>query len=170
MDTCPMCSCLITDDICVMCGYKIKSINNQYNKNRSVFDIFDFIDGKNSYSDNENINTYSNTLNKIKNKNYIPNKNNSYEKNTYKKSTYSQVKYDKNLKQSSLENNSIDKPSQVSHSKPKNTFNNKTKAKNKFNFFLIISIILFLIQPSLAIFIFILRSVIDGTNKNKNKK
>ena len=48
MDTCPMCSCLITGDTCVMCGYKLKNTNKQYEKNSSVFDIFDFIDGKDS--------------------------------------------------------------------------------------------------------------------------
>ena len=191
MDTCPMCSCLITDDICVMCGYKLKKTNKQYEKNSSVFDIFDFIDGKDS-SNNKNTNTHYNidTLNKIKNKNYIPNKNNSYEKNTYEKNTYekntySQVKYDKNYTQLSLENNNhttnIDTSSQVSHSKPKNIFNNKiksknifnnkTKPKNIFNFFIIIAILLLLLlQPSLVIFIFILRGAIYGTNKDRNKR
>ena len=181
MDTCPMCSCLITDDTCVMCGYKLKNNNKQYEKNSSVFDIFDFIDGK-DLSNNKNTTTHYNidTLNKIKNKNYIPNKNNSYEKNTYEKNTYekntySQVKYDKNYKQASLENNNhttnIDKPNQVSHSKPKNIFNNKIKPKNKFNFFIIIAILLLLLlQPSLVILIFILRGVIYGTKQDRNKR
>ena len=174
MDTCPMCSCLITGDTCVMCGYKLKNTNKQYEKNSSVFDIFDFIDGKDSNNIKTNTHYDINKLNNIKNKNYMPNKNKSYEKNTYEKNTYSQVKYDKNYTQLSLENNNhttnVHNPNQVSHNKLKNMFNNKTKPKNKFNFFIIIAVLLLLLQPNLIIPIFILRGVIYGANKDRNKR
>ena len=51
MDTCPICNCLLkSGENCIICGYKINKnyIEDSSENYSSVFDIFDFIDRKES--------------------------------------------------------------------------------------------------------------------------
>ena len=135
MYTCPICDCLITDDECVMCGYTLKNnTSNQFN-NKSVFDIFDFIDNKpnKELSTNEDNIDYNNTI--IKNK----------ASTKYEKQEYVQIKYNKTANSKNLENKNN---TQANTIKP-NIIKPKNKQPLKIN--PIIYAILLFINPVLAI-------------------
>ncbi len=164
MDTCPICNCLLTDDNCVMCGYKSKA-NNIKNNNKSVFDIFDFIDNKpseNIYKDNKISINRHNTKN-IKS-------DSKYEKNEYEKNEYKQVKYDKNTND---KNNNIGTPKEI-NIEPVPILGAENSTKNKSNKFFIFStlfyILLFFITPNVTIIVLILKGVIKNVSQKKYKK
>lgn len=163
MDICPICNCLLTDDNCVMCGYKLKT-NNIKSNNKSVFDIFDFIDNKpseNIYKDNKI------SINKHNTKNIKSGS--KYEKNEYEKNEYKQVKYDKN------KHNSIDISEEINiNPTPILQAENNNKNESKNNKVSIISIIfyilLFFISPNVTIIVLILKGIIKNVSQKKYKK
>ena len=162
MDTCPICNCLLTDDNCVMCGYKLKT-NNIKSNNKSVFDIFDFIDNKpseNIYKDNKI------SINKHNTKNIKSGS--KYEKNEYEKNEYKQVKYDKNTNDKNIDNceeiNIEPAPILKSESNPKN------KSNKSFIFSTLFYILLFFISPNVTIIVLILKGVIKNVSQKKYKK
>lgn len=162
MDTCPICNCLLTDDNCVMCGYKLKT-NNIKSNNKSVFDIFDFIDNKpseNIYKDNKI------SINKHNTKNIKSGS--KYEKNEYEKNEYKQVKYDKNTNDKNIDNceeiNIEPAPILKSENNPKN------KSNKSFIFSTLFYILLFFISPNVTIIVLILKGVIKNVSQKKYKK
>ncbi len=154
MYTCPICNCLITDDECVMCGYKLKNNNSNQFNNKSVFDIFDFIDNKpnKKLSINEDNIDYNNTT--IKNK----------AGTKYEKQEYIQIKYNKTANSKNIENKNN---TQANTIKP-NIIKQKNKKPLKIN--PIIYAILLFINPILAIVFFMMEVMIENVSKAKNKK
>ncbi len=169
MDTCPICSCLLTENSCVMCGYKLKATITEKYTNRSVFDIFDFIDNKpfNNTNENVNKNINNNTTIDIDNSSNNDNDNNTnIEQNKiskkYEKNEYKQVKYNKNK-------------TNINTSYPKTTAPTLV-IKNKLNFKTILKILriilyitIFLIKPNLFISILVLKGVIKNATEETNK-
>ena len=101
MDTCPKCSCLVNDNVCVMCGYKLKNISVNANyKTSSVFDIFDFIDNKASFENKNKDYKASKSLNSKKNTTQVKHENKDYDRKIYE-----QKKYEKSYKSSDLNKN-----------------------------------------------------------------
>lgn len=173
MDTCPMCSCILTGNTCVICGYKVKNINNSStsNNNGSVFDIFDFIDGKEELPKN-NKEIYDNAE-KVKQNHNIANINindKQYNKKIYEKNTYEKPNYKKQPKHKNLtKENTSDKRLE------ENTLNieeiiPKINIAKIFRIFLyFIWFLVLIIQPAVGV-IFILKGVLKDARKNRNKK
>ena len=129
-------------------------INNYLKNDRSVFDIFDFIDNKpnKKLSINEDNIDYNNTT--IKNK----------AGTKYEKQEYIQIKYNKTANSKNIENKNN---TQANTIKP-NIIKQKNKKPLKIN--PIIYAILLFINPILAIVFFMMEVMIENVSKAKNKK
>lgn len=166
MEICPKCSCIITEDICFICGYKIENSKENQINNTSVFDIFDFIDGKedNSYIKNNILNDNNIIENNIVKD--IKNTNKEYIQNDYIKENYIKKTYDKGLKQT----NTLSDELPIDKIKEKKFITNEINKKiinKKTILFFVILIVLFFINPSFATIFIVFKGVFNGKRQDK---
>ncbi len=157
METCPVCNCLITENKCVMCGYELNKYSTKQDNSGSVFDIFDFIDGKNIKSIDEE--------NNKKDNNVIYKNNKTGTK--YEKQQYIEEKYNNSIKKDIKDNKTLSNNN--TNNIPHNTFKPKVTKNKSFKIPSIIYIILFFINPALAIIFYIVGGIIESGTKAKNK-